>query len=66
MLVLVACVALNIWLFRISIFLGLVGVNITKHVLIAWLCQVVGVDKRDPRAGPLPVSSVPAPSFPIR
>ena len=65
MLGLVACVALNIWLFRVSVILGLIAVNVTKHVLIAWLCQVVGVDKRHsgpPRSSP----TIPAPSIPLR
>lgn len=43
---LVACAAVNIWLFRVSVLLGLVGLNISKHVLIAYLCQVLGVDRR--------------------
>ena len=60
MLGLVACVALNIWLFRVSIILGLIAVNITKHVAIAWLCQVVGVDKMRTRP-PRNSSTVPAP-----
>jgi hypothetical protein len=45
LLVLVACIALNIWLFRIGPLLGILGLNVSKHVLIAWLCQGVGVDK---------------------
>ncbi len=46
MLGLVACVALNIWLFRVSFLWGLVGLNVTKHVGVAALCQVLGVNRR--------------------
>ena len=46
MLGLVACVALNFWLFRLGTLLGIIGLNVTKHVIIAYLCQVLGVDKR--------------------
>ncbi len=45
-LLLVACVALNIWLFRVGILAGIVGLNITKHLVIAWLCKALGVDRR--------------------
>lgn len=58
MLVLVACIAVNFWLFRVSVFWGLVAINITKHVSIAALCQVLGVNRKleEPvsEAGPLP------------
>ncbi len=43
---LVAAVAVNVWLFRLSILLGIIGLNITKHLVIAYLCQVLGVDRR--------------------
>ncbi len=46
MLLLVACVALNFWLFRVSLLLGIIGLNVTKHVAIAYLCQVIGVGRR--------------------
>jgi hypothetical protein len=52
MLGLVACAALNIWLFRLSVLAGIIGLNVTKHVVIAALCQVVGVDRRTPRPAP--------------
>ncbi len=35
MLGLVACIALNFWLFRLGVFWGIVGLNVTKHVVIA-------------------------------
>lgn len=46
MLGLVAAVALNLWCFRVHVVLGLVAINITKHVVIAQLCQAVGVNRR--------------------
>ena len=46
MLALVACVAVNIWLFRLGILWGVVGLNITKHVVIAQLCHAVGVNRK--------------------
>ena len=49
MLCLVACIALNFWLFRLGVFWGIVGLNVTKHVLIAQLCGAVGVDRRQPQ-----------------
>jgi hypothetical protein len=54
MLALVACVALNVWLFRVSILLGIIGLNISKHVVIAYLCQILGVDKRRAATKPGP------------
>jgi len=46
MLGLVAGIALNFWLFRLGVFWGILGLNVTKHVAIAYLCQVLGVDRR--------------------
>ncbi len=51
---LIACVALNFWLFRVSILAGIIGLNVTKHVVIAYLCQVLGVNRNRPRVGTLP------------
>jgi hypothetical protein len=48
MLGLVACIALNFWLFRLGIFWGILGLNVTKHVAIAYLCEVLGVDRHRP------------------
>ncbi len=61
MLALVASVALNIWLFRLGTLWGLIGLNITKHVVIASLCQALGVDKRRQ-----PAPNSPAPGIPVR
>ncbi len=64
MLVVVACIALNFWLFRVGVFWGILGLNVTKHVVIAYLCQVIGVDKGQ---GPRTARVVPAspPHVPI-
>lgn len=52
LMILVACVALNFWLFRQGIFWGIVGLNISKHVIIAYLCRNLGVNRTiDPAAG---------------
>jgi hypothetical protein len=48
MLILVACIALNFWLFRVGVFWGIVGLNISKHVIIAYLCGALGVDRQQP------------------
>jgi hypothetical protein len=66
MLGLVACVALNIWLFRVHVLAGIIGLNVTKHVVIAYLCQVVGIDKRRKLPGQALTTSVPAPSLPCQ
>jgi hypothetical protein len=47
MLGLVACVAVNIWLFRVGFLYGLIGLNVTKHVGVAALCQALGVNRRE-------------------
>lgn len=63
MLVVVACVAINFWLFRLGVLWGILGLNVTKHVLIAYLCQVLGVDRRPTE----PPARVPAsvPEIPV-
>ena len=42
---LLACVLLNVWVFRYGMLYGLVGLNLTKHVGVAVLCQAIGVGK---------------------
>ncbi len=61
---LVACIALNIWLFRLGALWGILGLNVTKHVAIAFLCQSLGVDRA---ASPPPIrpASAPSPEVPI-
>ncbi len=51
MLGLVACVAVNIWLFQCHMLAGIVGLNVTKHIVIAYLCQIMGVDKKKRNRG---------------
>jgi len=68
MLVLVACVAVNLWCFKVSTILGIVGLNVTKHVVIAQLCLALGVNRR-PLASTeenkrAETSTVPAPVAP--
>ena len=46
MMLFVACAALNFWLFRLGFLWGLLGLNISKHVIIAYLCQAVGLNRR--------------------
>jgi hypothetical protein len=66
MLGLVACIALNFWLFRLGVFWGIVGLNVTKHVAIAYLCQGLGVDRRtSPSAPTVRPAPVPVPQVPI-
>ncbi len=60
MLGLVACVALNIWCFKVSAILGLIGLNVTKHVVIAQLCHAVGVNRRPDPPAASPMQAPPA------
>jgi hypothetical protein len=64
MLRLVACIALNFWLFRLGVFWGILGLNVTKHVAIAYLCEVMGVDRRRAQEE-APIRSPRAPQVPI-
>lgn len=64
MLLVVACIALNFWLFRLGVFWGILGLNVTKHVVIAYLCQVIGVDRRHPAETPQ-VLPAPASRMPV-
>ncbi len=45
---LLACVLLNVWVFRYGILVGLIGLNLTKHVGVAVLCQAIGVSRSSP------------------
>jgi hypothetical protein len=64
MLGVVACIAVNFWLFRLGVFWGILGLNLTKHVAIAYLCQVVGVDRHRPAQAPAVVPARP-PHVPV-
>jgi hypothetical protein len=65
MLGVVACIALNFWLFRLGVLWGILGLNVTKHVVVAYLCQVLGVDRartaESPRVVPQPARQLPVP-----
>jgi hypothetical protein len=58
MLALVACIAVNFWLFRLGALWGILGLNVSKHVVIAALCQWLGVDHNRSSS---PSTSPPAP-----
>jgi hypothetical protein len=60
----VACFAINFWLFRQGVFWGIVGLNVTKHVMIAYLCKVLGVDRRAPAPGER-AAAIRAPHVPV-
>ncbi len=51
MLGLVAAIAINIWLFRQGALWGILGLNVSKHVLIAYFCQAAGVNRRAGSSG---------------
>lgn len=44
-LIVTAVIAVHIWLFRQSVLWGFLGLTLTKHVVIAYLCHILGVDK---------------------
>lgn len=52
----VAVVAVTLWMFRLGPLLGLIGLSLAKHVLVAWLCQAVDVDGRPSRSTNGPAS----------
>jgi len=54
-LVLIICIGLNAWLFRLGVLWGIVGLNVTKHVLIAILCNRLGIDRRRDENSPAQV-----------
>jgi hypothetical protein len=56
MLGLIAGIALNIWLFRQGPLWGILGLNVSKHVLIAYLCQATGLNR--PASSKLPAKDV--------
>ncbi len=61
---LVACIALNFWLFRLGALWGILGLNVTKHVAIAFLCQSLGVDRAVPQNPGLPAGTA-SPQVPL-
>jgi hypothetical protein len=52
LLMAVACVAVNAWLFRLGPLWGILGLNVTKHVVIAALCKNLGIDQASAPTGP--------------
>lgn len=52
LLLVVACVACNLWLFRHGVVAGLIGLNVTKHVAVAVICRNAGVNQGKSPAGP--------------
>ena len=56
LMLIVACVAVNLWLFRFGVIAGLIGLNLTKHVAVAVVCRNVGVNQggRGPGADGFP------------
>lgn len=46
LLIVVACVAINLWLFSLGPLWGILGISVTKHVLVALLCKLLGLDRR--------------------
>lgn len=65
MLGLVACIGLNIWLFRLSTLLGIIGLNLSKHVIIAYLCQILGVNRQRGPATPN-TAATRSPGIPVQ
>ncbi|MFO0890088.1 MAG: hypothetical protein U0790_13240 [Isosphaeraceae bacterium] len=61
---LVACIAVNFWLFRLGALWGILGLNITKHVAIAFLCQSLGVD-RPTEGSPAAPTTAALPQVPV-
>jgi hypothetical protein len=62
MLLVVAGVAFHFWLFRLGALWGILGLSVTKHVVIAYLCERLGVDRRGehvPERPALTVGSTP-------
>ena len=57
MMLLVAGIAINCWLFQYGTLVGLFGLYLTKHVLVAWICY-----STNPKIGPRPGPHVPVPA----
>ncbi len=64
MMLLVAGIAVNCWLFQYGTLVGLFGLYVTKHVLVAWVCKASN-PSIGPRAQPAAapgVTALPPPS----
>lgn len=42
---LVVVSAVHAWLFRQGVLVGIVGLAVSKHLAIAWICRATGVDR---------------------
>jgi hypothetical protein len=60
---LIACIAVNIWLFRLGVLWGILGLNVSKHFAVAYLCEVLGGNKR--RAEAPRTARPPTPRLPV-
>jgi hypothetical protein len=60
MIGLVAGTAVCIWLFRLGILWGILGLSFAKHVVVAYLCQVLGVDRREAAGRGVPATPASA------
>ena len=64
-LILTAAVAVHIWLFQQSVLWGFIGLALTKHVVIAYLCHILGVDKDISSTTPSPALNGPHAAPPL-
>ncbi len=62
MLLLVALCAVNFWLFRLGIIWGLLGLSVTKHLVIAFLCHAVGLNRKNEARAVAESRPLPEPS----
>jgi hypothetical protein len=65
LLIITACVAFNCWLFRVGMIWGFIGLNLTKHVIIAQLCLSVGVNRQTAESAPNPLPSKAPNEIPV-
>jgi len=60
---LIACIAINFWLFRLGVLWGILGLNVSKHFAVAYLCEVLGGNTK--RAAAPQNSRPPTPRLPV-
>lgn len=63
LLVLIACVAVNFWLFRLGVLWGILGLNVSKHFAVAYLCEVLSGNRH--RAEAPQKARQPTPRLPV-
>jgi hypothetical protein len=44
----IAGIAVILWLFRLDVFWGILGRNVARQVVVDYLCQVLGIERRRP------------------